>query len=192
MERVLGGRVYEPVIRLYLCDAREFTAKAGVTFFQGVTKSNEIVIKADPAAALGGTLTHEYVHYIQGNAYKDQPRWVAEGLAMSLSESGAGPVWKSRRPAGELARMLERGIFSELVNWNSSGSSDAKEGARYALSHIAFDFLRFGGFAVPEERLGFLMGRLSRRESASRALEYTYGMTVKQLDQTAAEWLAAP
>ncbi len=190
LERVAGGPVHEPIPRLYLCDAREFSARAGVTFFQGVTKSNEIVIKLDPPAALAGTMAHEYVHWIHQNLYNDQPRWLSEGLATSFATSVKSSVWKERVPEGDLKKMIERGVFSELFNWNAAGSSDAREASRYALSHVAVDYLRFGEFSVSEERIAFFMGRISRKESPTRALAATYGKDTKAMDRGALEWLA--
>jgi len=190
--RVAGGPVHEPIPRLYLCDAREFSARAGVTFFQGVTKSNEIVIKLDPPAALAGTMAHEYIHWVHQNLYNDQPRWLSEGLATSFSGSGRSSVWKQRSPEGEMKKMVERGVFTELFNWNSGGSSDSREASRYALSHLAIDFLRFGEFSVSEERLAFFMGRIARKESPTRALRATYGIDAKSMDRAVVAWLADP
>ncbi len=189
LERVAGGPVHQPVPRLFLCDDREFSARAGVTFFQGVTKSNEIVIRLSPPATLAGTMAHEYVHWIHQNLYTDQPRWMSEGLATSLSGSRETSAWARLTPDAETRRMIDRGVFTELFNWNSGGSSDSRESARYAISHLAVDFLRFGEFSVAEERLAFWMGRIARKESPTRALSATYGRDAKSMDDAARRWL---
>lgn len=184
------GTTHMPVVRVFLCDPQQFAARAGVQFFQGVTKGNEIILKLEPVQSVPSTMVHEYVHMIHGMYFKDQPRWMSEGLATSLTSSPdeARPV---RIPADRndpLRQMVDRGIFTELVNWNSGGSSDSREGARYALSNIAVDFLRFGGFVEPEVRLFMLMGRLSRKESAMKAFEDVYGAPIRELNGKAAAW----
>ncbi len=186
------GTVYSPHVRLYVADKQQFSALATTTSFAGVTQGNEIVLQLQTLPAMTGTLVHEYVHWIHNSWFPNQPRWLAEGSAMSLSDPRTEKEPPGLPPPGtELRKMMDAGIFSQMLNWNSSGSSDSKEAARYMLAKMAIDFLRRGPFSVPEERLGFFWGRIDRREAGARALELTYGMNVKQLDASARAWYEA-
>lgn len=183
------GTVHSPHVRLYVADKQQFSALATTTSFAGVTQGNEIVLQLQSLPAMTGTLVHEYVHWIHNSWFPNQPRWLAEGSAMSLSDLRTEKDPPGLPPPGtELRKMMDAGIFSQMLNWNSSGSSDSKESARYMLAKMAIDFLRRGPFSVPEERLGFFWGRIDRREAGARALELTYGMNVKQLDAAAGAW----
>lgn len=177
------GRAHVPVLRLYLCDAQQFNAKAGMASFAGVTQGNEIVLKAVVPRSMPVTLWHEYIHAIHDSTFDNQPRWLSEGLAMSYTLSAKGAM-KRDASDPEIREIITRGGFSEMLNWNSGGSGDAKETARYATAHLCIDYLRFAvDRGVPDTRLAFVMGRLSRRQGARQAIESVYGITVKELDQ---------
>lgn len=183
------GPVHTPVCRLFFCDATQFSAKAKNAFFAGVTGGNEIVLKAAMPKSIQSTLCHEYIHYIHQSSYANLPRWVAEGLATSYSQSAAEPF--SRAMASQNAAMrdiIDRGAFTEMLNWNSGGSTDSKEGARYATAHLCIDYLRFGGFGAADTRIAFLLGRISRREQGRAAIEAVYGLDIKDLDQQLKDW----
>lgn len=184
------GRVHSTPVRLYVADKQQFSALATTTSFAGVTQGNEIVLQLQSLNAMTSTLAHEYVHWIQMSWFTNQPRWLAEGLAMSLSDLRPRDEPRGVPAAGsEVRKMVEAGTFSQMFNWNSGGSSDSKEAARYQLAKLAIDFLRNGPFSVPEERLGFFIGRVDRREAGPRALELTYGYNVKQMDAMAKAWI---
>lgn len=185
------GIAYVPALRLYLCDPQQFNAKAGMASFAGVTSGNEIILKADVPRALPMTLWHEYIHAIHDSTYANQPRWLSEGLAMSYTLSAKGAMKRDRAEA-DLKNIIERGGFSEMLNWNSGGSGDAKECARYATAHLCIDYLRFAADrGAPDTRLAFVMGRISRRQGARQAIEAVYGMSIRELDAGLRE-LAGP
>lgn len=183
------GTPHIPTMRLYLCDPVQFNAKAGNASFAGVTRGYEVVIKADVPRSMPSTIWHEYIHVIHNCNFVNQPRWLAEGIAMSFTLSPRTP---GGREAGEANQHRQpapqAGAFSDMINWNSGGSGDSKEASRYATAHLCVDYLRFGGFGAPDERLTFLMGQISRRKSARAALESTYGKTIKELDAGLAAW----
>lgn len=186
------GPVHSTHVRLYVADKQQFSALATTTTFAGVTQGNEIVLQLQTLPGMTATLVHEYVHWIHQSWFPNQPRWLAEGTAMSLADLRKDDDSRDLPPAGsELRKMMDAGIFSQMLNWNSGGSSDSKETARYMLAKMAIDFLRRGPFSVPEERLGFFMGRIDRREAGPRALELTYGLNVKQMDAAARAWYEA-
>jgi hypothetical protein len=185
------GRPHIPTMRLYLCDPIQFNAKAGNASFAGVTRGYEVVIKADMPRSMPTTIWHEYIHVIHNCNFVNQPRWLAEGIAMSFTLS-------SRTPGGRTGITLDQGqqpapqtgAFTDMINWNSGGSGDSKEASRYATAHLCVDYLRFGGFGASNERLAFLMGQISRRKSAKSALETTYGRSIKDLDAGLRAWAA--
>lgn len=185
----LVGPVHSTHVRLYVADKQQFSALATTTSFAGVTQGNEIVLQLQTLPGMTATLVHEYVHWIHQSWFPNQPRWLAEGTAMSLADVRKDDDPPGLPPSGsELRKMMDLGIFSQMLNWNSGGSSDSKETARYLLAKMAIDFLRRGPFSVSEERLGFFMGRIDRREAGARALELTYGRNVKQMDTAAKAW----
>lgn len=187
------GRPHVPTMRLYLCDPIQFNAKAGNASFAGVTRGYEIVIKADVPRAMPSTIWHEYIHVIHNCNFVNQPRWLAEGIAMSFSLSPLKPGGRSALNAdGGKQASPQTGAFTDMINWNSGGSGDSKEASRYATAHLCVDYLRFGGFGASDERLAFLMGQISRRKSAKAALEGIYGKSIKELDAGLRAWSAAP
>lgn len=183
------GPVHSTHVRLFVADKQQFSALATTTTFAGVTQGNEIVLQLQSLPAMTSTLVHEYVHWIHNSWFPNQPRWLAEGTAMSLADTRKERDTRALPPPGsDLRKMMDAGIFSQMLNWSSGGSSDSKETARYMLAKMAIDFLRQGPFSVAEERLGFFMGRIDRREAGARALELTYGLNVKQMDAAAKAW----
>jgi hypothetical protein len=183
------GPVHTPVCRLFFCDATQFSAKAKNAFFAGVTGGNEIVLKAAMPKSIQSTLCHEYIHYIHQSSYANLPRWVAEGLATSYSQSGAESNVRGLASQNAAMRdIVDHGAFTEMLNWNSGGSTDSKEGARYATAHLCIDYLRFGGFGAADTRIAFLLGRISRREQGRAAIEAVYGLDIKDLDQQLNDW----
>lgn len=184
------GPTHMPIIRLYIADEQQYMALGGRSNLGGTASGNQIVVRTMPARQLRGVLAHEYVHIIHSANHKDQPRWISEGLAESLTRSTRASQWTPERvAAANIEREVRQGAVSNAMQWVSGASGDSREGERYALSHLVVDYLRFGGFAAPDERLAMLMGRLSRREPPARAVEELYGGTARQLDQRLLEWL---
>ncbi|MCX5691313.1 MAG: hypothetical protein NTV94_16250 [Planctomycetota bacterium] len=186
------GKPHIPTMRLYLCDPAQFNAKAGNASFAGVTRGYEVVIKADVPRSMPSTIWHEYIHVIHNCNFVNQPRWLAEGIAMSFTLS---PSARASRPGLAADRSSQpapqTGAFTDMINWNSGGSGDSKEASRYATAHLCVDYLRFGGFGASNERLAFLMGQISRRKGAKAALEDVYGKSIKDLDAGLREWSQA-
>jgi hypothetical protein len=184
------GRMHLPVVRLYLADERNFPPLGGRSNFGGHASGNEVVLRLDRVQALSSNLVHEYVHVMHLASYQDQPRWMAEGLAESLTRSGDKTTWSGARVTHQgLDKEVDKGAFTQSVQWDAGGSGDNREAIRYALSYLCIDYLRFGGFAAPSERLAFLMGRLERHETPARALEQLYGVSVKELDERVKAWV---
>ena len=100
---------------------------------------------------------------VQAAQFPKMPRWLAEGMAKSVDESPDSTLWwPGRATAFELGDALKKGPVSQNILWLTSGVSGPSEGPKYALSHLVADYLRFGGFSVPETRLFCLMGELNR------------------------------
>lgn len=178
----LVGRPHIPTLRLFLCDPQQFNAKAGKASFAGMTSGNEIILKVDVPKSLPLTLWHEYIHAIHDSNFANQPRWISEGLAMSYTLSAKKPMQREAM-SKDMQTIIARGGFSEMLNWNSGGSGDSKESARYATAHLCIDYLRFSaGHGATDTRLAFVMGRLARRQGARQAIEGVFGMSVKDLD----------
>src|SRR5205085_771226 len=96
--------------------------------FSGQTSGNEVQLKVDNLQTLPSTLWHEYIHVVHQSNFVNQPRWLAEGLAMSFTVSARGT--KKLGPLADdpdLLQIIEHGAFTEMVNWNSSGSTDSRE-----------------------------------------------------------------
>lgn len=184
------GRMHLPPIRLLICDDTQFSAYAGLSFMGGVAMGNEIVMRLNEPRFMRGTLAHEYVHIIHGACYQEQPRWLGEGVAVSLSRSLTGSPWSwdfvSRAGLDEAVR---EGAFREAVNWTAGAASDEREGRMYELAYLVTDYLRFGGHAAPGAQLAMLMGKLSRSASATDALEEVYAMRIEALDAAVRHWL---
>lgn len=186
----ITGPVILPPVRLLICDDQNYVSNAGTTFFAGDSTGNQVVIRAGTMSMMRPVMAHECVHILHTALFREQPRWMLEGLAMSLVGSVNGSSWTSARVRElGIATLVERGVFSDILNWVSTGSSDAREGERYAASYLVVDTLRFGGFAAPDTRLAFLMGRLARHEAPRQAVEAVYGVSTGELDRLAREWV---
>ena len=82
----------------------------------------------------------------------------------------------------DLQKRIAAGAVSGVIRWTTGGNSgEAYE--LYQLGHLVIDYLRFGGFTMPEVRLNVLMGRMARGESPDRALRNAYGLTPAELDK---------
>ena len=184
------GPIHVPVVRLYACDRVNFTPFAGKSYLGGGCRGNEIAINLDAPQYLSQVMTHEMVHIIHLSQYEKQTRWVAEGLADSLTMSPTASSWTADRVAARgLERDVRSGVISGVIGWSDSANSGPREMQRYALAHLAVDFLRFGGFTPGDERLQWLMGAISRGGTDAQVLERVYGMPVRELDRRLEAWL---
>jgi hypothetical protein len=195
------GRVYLPPVRLYLADAKRFSGLAGTpTSFGGVSKGNEIVVRYDNPQVVPGTLIHEYVHVLHQATFEKQPRWLMEGVAESLTRSAKQTVWTRERVAAAgltdalpdpspNARRVNKSLVRDVLSWSSGAATGEQESRRYNSAHLLVDFLRFGPWAAPDLRLAALMGRLSRGQAASTAIQDLYGGSAADMDRWIVEWL---
>lgn len=188
-ERVMGP-IRVPPVRLLLMDEKQFSSEAGITFMAGVSHGNEVVMKVGMVPAMTSTLAHEYVHVIQSMLFRKQPRWMMEGMAQSLEQSPSAPGRFSKSEIKDrLGTGWERQPVTQIIAWDESATSDAREVQRYRASHALFDFLRHTRFSVPEVRVGFLMGYRDRAQSSREAMESAYGWTMEQLDNGLGAWM---
>ncbi len=137
-------------------------------------------------------LHHELVHVRQFAAYVNQPRWMREGLAESLTYSPRESVWTTQRVAlAGLAATVKRGVFRRVLAWRHMHLRRGNKGEQplYRLSHLAIDYLRHGGHPTADARLAFLMGRISRGEHPQVALAALYGRSVRALDAELRRWV---
>lgn len=191
--RPVMGPMPMPLIRLTLCDDTFLIGEIGTSNFQGVAKGNRVIISQENinATALASVMRHEFVHILHGLAYPDQPRWLSEGLADSLSQSATGSSWPARiaRMDAEFIELVRSGPASTLAAWEAGPTSGPREGMLYALAFLVVDHLRFGGYAAPAERLSFLMDAIDRGSSPRAALEAAYGVSIRELDGRVLEWV---
>jgi hypothetical protein len=191
--RPIFGPMALPPVRLILADQRQFSALTSASWFGGQASGNQIVLRLDRPEVLRPVLTHEHVHVIHAMSFRRQPRWILEGVAESLTISGPERgVWtRARVERLGLENLLDRGVFTETLAWTSGPSSDSREAQRYAMSHLVVDYMRFGPFARGDERVAFLMGRLSRGEPSRQAVERLFERTVAELDEDVRDWVNA-
>jgi len=189
------GRAHLPALRLMVFEDANALGTLGIptTGFNGVSKGNTIgIVTQDGLDNTMSTLTHEYVHVIHNAHYTNQPRWLMEGVAESLSESATQSAWR-HRPArrDDLDRLFGRGLNERLFSWTSGGVAGGDEKDRYDLAHLFIDWLRFSGFAEPEARLAFFMGEIARGSTPATAFERFYAMSVKEADAAIRAWVEA-
>jgi hypothetical protein len=184
------GPVRLPVIRALVCDDRQFAPHAGLSYMGGVSRGNEVVLRLQSALAMRATMTHEMIHVIQGASYEDEPRWLSEGLAESLSRSRERTIWSATRVrSAGLDDWIDHGGVSEAIGWSSGAASGEREARRYALAHLVVDFLRFGGWSAPSARLTYLLGAMDRGVPPAQAIEAIYGAKPRELDGRLRRWL---
>lgn len=187
------GTIALPTLRLLPADANALSstvpgAPTGKGF-AGVSSGNAIGIRFSRPELMRMTLTHEMIHAIHLGRYRDQPRWLSEGLAKSLTESPRSSKFHER--GGRRSHhSSNQGPVSALVNWTSGASTDEREGQRYALAHMVVDYLRFRGFPEPEVRLHFLMGTIGRGLAVRQVFEGIYGMPLREMDEDFTKWFA--
>jgi len=144
----------------------------------------------ESAPVVASVLAHEYVHIIHSANYEDQPRWMAEGLAESLSKS-RGESMLALAPIGQRGPVLARARAGPAtrVTARRTGGNSGEDTELYRDAYSLVDFLRFGQFSTPNARLHGLTGRLPRGETADRAFQGAFGLSVKELDRLLPAWL---
>jgi hypothetical protein len=188
------GIVYLPSIELRFMDARAVAAADhGTSQGMGAYASGTRI--GWEASQLNrpdwqAVMRHEWVHVMHGHQYPRQPRWLAEGLACSLTESPRATMWSPKQIAGRrIAANIDKGAAIVAIAWKQAGASQrTHEGPLYSTSHLVVDYLRFGGVTEPEVRLRSLMGHLSRGENETTAIKAVYGMSIEELDRRIAAW----
>lgn len=188
----LFGRVHLPPILLVFADDKSIASQGGTSRgYFGTASGNKIVMRyTESAPVVASVLAHEYVHIIHSANYEDQPRWMAEGLAESLSKS-QGESMLALAPIGQRGPILARaqaGLATRVTAWRTGGNS-GEDPDLYSDAYALVDFLRFGPFSTPNARLHGLMGRLARGETADRAFQGAYGVTLKEIDRMLPAWL---
>jgi hypothetical protein len=184
------GAIHLPVIELILADQRTIAQYGGTSRgYLGFALGDRISMMFRDWTFVQGTLAHEYIHIIHSAHYEDQPRWLSEGLAESLTRSPTDSVWKRVGPDGNRRPVRAGAGFSRsITRWDSDGSTNEPP-ALYGQAHLFVDYLRFG-FTCGDARLACLMGRLSRSDTTERAIEAVYGVSIDRMDEGLEEWLA--
>lgn len=183
------GVVYPAPFRVYVADDTGFASLAGNTYMGGQSEVNKVFLRHESLNRMDPTFAHEYVHVLHQAMYENQPRWLAEGLAESISTSTQR--WSSHRLVTlGIDQAANDGVFSRLLSWGSI-SSDARESENYRLSHLAVDFLRFGPYPAGETRLHLLMASISQGRGERQALADFYA-DPGTLDDQVRAWLQSP
>lgn len=186
------GRVHLPMVRLVFADDRTIAKFGGQSRgYYGFSRGNKIAMRLGEWRVVRSVLAHEYIHVIHDAQSEDQPRWLSEGLAESLTRSATASAWADPLLPGRAAvfEAVGRSGVSGLMGWESSGSS-GEDPMLYARAHLMVDYLRFGGFAAPDARLMLLISRISRGERPASAVEQVYGRPLRELDAGLAAWIA--
>lgn len=185
------GKVYLPPIRVYLADHRGFSSLSSNSFMGGQTRVNQVYLRLVEPRALEAVMAHEWIHVLHAALFDKTPRWLAEGVAESLS-STANTVDSAAVARARAGEAIEKGLFTQLLTWRSGASSDSREADNYALAKLGIDFLRFGPFTAGDVRLNLLLGHISRGRGERDALEQAFGMSIRDLDQAIRDFTAAP
>lgn len=186
----LLGPVHPAPFRIYIADDNNFASLAGNTYMGGQSSTNKVYLRDGSPAQMDQTFAHEYVHILHQAMYEDQPRWLSEGLAESVSRSSGR--WTLNLLRVENAEQeIENGLFTRLLAWSHGSSSDSREGENYQLSHMAVDFLRFGPYPAGDTRLSLVMAAISQGRGERQALGQYYA-DVPTLDAQIRDWLIAP
>jgi hypothetical protein len=193
---IFGGTARAPVTRLNLANATTVAGTGGTSQgYSGFGGDGFITLNVDRLAtgSWETLLRHEYTHVLHRGQFLGQPRWLEEGLACSVSESPEASDFATMRGHQSLLLLrqpLRTGAFTVLVTWTTGTVTNADESRQYKLAHLAVDYLRFGVPTAPNQRLFYLMGAFHRGVAPAAALEQTYGMTLRQLDQDLLRWLS--
>jgi hypothetical protein len=184
------GPIQPAAIRLIIADKQRFSGYAGNSFRPGVSQGNQVVLRDMDPDTMRAVLSHEYIHVLQQAAFANQPRWLVEGMAESLSISRKETVWsRGAITSAGLLPDINTSIFGVLLNWDGAASSGDQESRLYRMSHVAMDFLRFGPHGDADVRLFLLMSRVGEKENSAATLKALYGGDAKEMDAKLREWL---
>ncbi len=189
-ESVLG-KIYLAPIRVYLADDRAFSSLASNSFMGGQTEVNRVYLRITRDGPMAEVMGHEWAHVLHMAVFDKTPRWLAEGFAESI-ETDDHTITLSDLRDQELDEVVERGLFSRLLTWQSGASSDSREGQNYAAARVGVMFLRSGPFSAGDVRLNLLFAHISRGRSERDALQRSFGLSDRELDQTLIDWLSRP
>lgn len=159
-------------------------------YFQPGDDVNYIAIALDPTDKdQFSTAFHEYVHLHVRDNIPDAPLWLNEGLAElygSFQFSGNDALLGA--PIGYYLRLLRS---QELLPLSTLFSIDArslhyneqeKSGVFYGQSWAMVHYLMFGERGRQEQFRRFI-DRVSRGDSAAKAIQDSYGITIEMLEQ---------
>jgi len=190
------GPVYAPCCRVVFATRQTVAACGGVSESYGAFTNwgrMTITINVEMFSPIFWQIMfrHEYIHVVHRNQFVVQPRWLSEGLAVSLSESPFRSSWTPHRIASAgLANALSLGSLSATTAWINDFHTGDDESVSYALSGLVLDYLRFGGIPASEQRLFALMGQLNRGKQPRQAIESVYGVSLEKLDADLSQWAA--
>jgi hypothetical protein len=198
-DRRIAGKIFGPLhppyCRIDISTTQTMAASGGVSEGYWAFGSDCLItINAEVVPPLGWDLLfrHEYIHVLHRTQFEDQPRWLMEGLAVSISESPFHTSWTAQRVAANgLGDVVSQGGVSALVQWIQGVRSGENEDLQYALCGLVMDYLRFGGIPASGRRLYALMGECSRGMPPDRAFETAYGVSPRQMDVSFAKWVGA-
>lgn len=185
------GKIYLPPIRVYLADDNAFSSLASNTYMGGQAEVNRVYIRLAPEKSIIRIMEHEWAHVLHAAVFEKTPRWLAEGFAESIETSDHEVSLALVRDAG-LIEVVEQGLFSRLLTWQSGASSDSRESQNYAAARLGVMFLRSGPFTAGDTRLNLLFAHISNGRGERDALELAFGLSVRDLDQALRDWITRP
>lgn len=159
-------------------------------FFQPGEDVNYIAISLDPSERDPySTAFHEYVHLHLRDNVPNTPLWLNEGLAElygSLQFSGTeaflgAPLYPYIRLLQDHELLPLETLFSIGTNSPHYNEQD-KSGIFYGESWALVHYLMLGERGRPEQFKRFLQ-QVSRGETAAKAIEDSFGMTVAKLEE---------
>ncbi|MCL4219855.1 MAG: hypothetical protein KJZ65_00660 [Phycisphaerales bacterium] len=184
------GRVHAAPIRIYVGDDGGFSALVGNRAVAGQAEVNVIYIRHGPLPTMRAVLARTYGHILQDAMYADQPRWLSDGFALSMSSPESRWTMSTVRSAN-IDAAVQQGVFRRLIGWGGQATADVRDQENYQLSRLAVDFLRSGPYPAGNTRLRLVMGRISTGMSDREALAEFYAHP-DDLDRQILEWLGAP
>lgn len=184
------GPIQPAAIRLIIADKQRFSGYAGNSFRPGVSQGNQVVLRDMDPDLTRSVLSHEYIHVLQQAAFANQPRWLVEGMAESLSISKKETVWsRGAILSAGLESDVKKAVFGVLLNWDGAASSGDQESRLYRMSHMAIDYLRFGPYGDADVRLFLFLSRIGEKENPAATLKALYGGDAREMDAKLREWL---
>jgi len=142
------------------------------------------------APLVASVLAHEYVHIIHSANYEDQPRWMAEGLAESLSNS-RGESMLALAPIGQRGPILARARAGPAtrVTARRTGGNSGEDTELYRDAYALVDFFAVRPVQHAERAAARPDGSAARGETADRAVQGAFRLSVKEIDRLLPAWL---